>query len=152
MRCFTSSDSSPVFVGAVLVRVPLDIGLRSRLMLPSLRFLSINSRDSGQNLVNQVRKFCKLEAELADDKGKINYNKLTPEQALKLKKIKNKMEASQLEIEELLLEKKSSEKNNIKGEDIKKIRDDLFAKELEGDNKKWQRQGATILLAKLGFQ
>lgn len=110
------------------------------------------SKTPTQNLVNQVRKFCKLEAELADDKGKINYNKLTPEQALKLKKIKNKMEASQLEIEELLLEKKSSEKNNIKGEDIKKIRDDLFANELEGDNKKWQRQGATILLAKLGFQ
>ena len=91
------------------------------------------SKNPTQNLVNQVRKFCKLEAELADDKGKINYNKLTPEQALKLKKIKNKMEASQLEIEELLLEKKSSEKNNIKGEDIKKIRDDLFANELEGE-------------------
>lgn len=109
------------------------------------------SKNPIQNLINQVKKFYKLEAEFADEKGKVNYNKLTPEQALKFKKIKNKIEASQLEIEGLLLEKKPSEKDNIKREDIIKIRDELFANELAGDNKKWQRQGATILLAKLGF-
>ncbi|MDN5580926.1 MAG: hypothetical protein L0G21_10180, partial [Lactococcus raffinolactis] len=97
------------------------------------------------------KKFCKLEAELADDKGKINYNKLTPEQALKLKKIKNKMEASQLEIEGLLLEKNFPEKDIIRVEDIKKIRDDLFENELAGNGKTWQREGIDILLTKLGI-
>ena len=110
------------------------------------------SKNPTQNLVNQVRKFCKLEVELADEKGKINYNKLTPEQALKFKKIKNKMEASQLEIEERLLQKNSPKEDSIRIEDIRKIRDELFNNELSGDNTKWQRQGATILLAKLGVQ
>jgi hypothetical protein len=98
-----------------------------------------------------LKKFCKLEAELVDEKGKINYNKLTPEQALKLKKVKNKMEASQLEIEEQLLKKNSPKEDSIRVEDIKKIRDDLFENELAGNGKTWQREGIDILLTKLGI-
>ena len=99
-----------------------------------------------------LKKFCKLEAELADKKGKINYNKLTPEQALKLKKVKNKMEASQLEIEEQLLKKNSPKEDSIRVEDIKKSRDDLFENELAGNGKTWQREGIDILLTKLGIK
>ncbi|ALJ23681.1 hypothetical protein AO203_07540 [Lactobacillus gallinarum] len=96
------------------------------------------SKNPTQSLVNQIKKFCKLEAELVDEKGKINYNKLTPEQALKLKKVKNKMEALQLEIEEQLLKKNSPKENSIRGEDIRKIRDELFENELAGKGKTWQ--------------
>lgn len=110
------------------------------------------SKNPTQNLVNQVKKYCKLEAELADKKGKINYNKLAPEQALELKKIKNKMEASQLEIEEQLLKKNTSQKNNIEVEKIREARANLFANELAGNGKAWQREGINILLTKLGIR
>jgi len=70
---------------------------------------------------------------------------------LKLKKIKNKIEASQLEIEEQLLEKNTPEKSSFKVDDIEKIRDELFENELAGNGKTWQREGADILLAKLGI-
>ncbi|MCT0164086.1 hypothetical protein EFM11_00580 [Lactobacillus helveticus] len=76
---------------------------------------------------------------------------MTPEQALKLKKVKNKMEASQLEIEEQLLKKNSPKEDSIRVEDIKKIRDDLFENELAGNGKTWQREGIDILLTKLGI-
>lgn len=110
------------------------------------------SKNPTQNLVNQVKKFCKLEAELADEKGKINYNKLAPEQALKLKKIKNKMEASQLEIEEQLLMKDTPKKDNIKSEEIIQIRAELFDKEYAGDQRKWQRAAIDNFIAKLGIK
>lgn len=61
------------------------------------------------------------------------------------------MEASQLEIEEQLLEENTPEKTSIKVDEIEKKRDELFTNELARDTKKWQRQGANILLAKLGI-
>ncbi|NHL92759.1 hypothetical protein ERJ63_04610 [Lactobacillus helveticus] len=70
---------------------------------------------------------------------------------MKLKKVKNKMEASQLEIEEQLLKKNSPKEDSIRVEDIKKIRDDLFENELAGNGKTWQREGIDILLTKLGI-
>lgn len=45
------------------------------------------------------------------------------------------MEASQLEIEEQLLKKNSPKENSIRGEDIRKIRDELFENELAGKGK-----------------
>ena len=36
-------------------------------------------------------------------------------------------------------------------EKIEKIRDELFEYELAGNGKTWQREGADILLAKLGI-
>ena len=113
--------------------------------------LLLQGVNTTQEKRQSLKKFCKLEAELVDEKGKINYNKLTPEQALKLKKVKNKMEASQLEIEEQLLKKNSPKEDSIRVEDIKKIRDDLFENELAGNGKTWQREGIDILLTKLGI-
>ena len=43
------------------------------------------------------------------------------------------------------------ENNVIKLEKIEKIRDELFEYELAGNGKTWQREGADILLAKLGI-
>lgn len=43
------------------------------------------SKNPTKNLVNQVRKLCKLEAKLAGDNGRINHNKLAPQDELKLK-------------------------------------------------------------------
>ena len=77
---------------------------------------------------------------------------MTPEQALKLKKVKNKIEASQLEIEEQLLKKNSSKEDSIRGEDIRKTRNELFENELAGKGKTWQREGIDILLTKLGIK
>ena len=45
------------------------------------------------------------------------------------------MEALQLEIEEQLLKKNSPKEDSIRGEDIRKIRDELFADELAGKGK-----------------
>lgn len=107
------------------------------------------SKNLTKNLVNQVRKLCKLEAELAGDNGRINHNKLAPQDELKLKKIKNKIEASELEIEELILTRNTTKGTTISLKEAKKIRDDLFENELSGNGKAWQREGADILLAKL---
>ncbi|WP_297953690.1 hypothetical protein [uncultured Lactobacillus sp.] len=49
------------------------------------------------------------------------------------------------------MEKNTPEKTSIKVDEIEKKRDELFTNELAGDTKKWQRQGANILLAKLGI-
>lgn len=56
-----------------------------------------------------------------------------------------------VEIEELILSKNTLENNVIKLEKIEKIRDELFEYELAGNGKTWQREGADILLAKLGI-
>lgn len=58
---------------------------------------------------------------------------------------------SRVEIEELILSKNTLENNVIKLEKIEKIRDELFEYELAGNGKTWQREGADILLAKLGI-
>ena len=49
------------------------------------------------------------------------------------------------------MEKNTPEKSSSKVDDIEKIRDELFENELAGNGKTWQREGADILLAKLGI-